>query len=287
MPEIQKALKVVTPPKPGDYLQKAIRGKIIDKTIKHPLSVYPIAAGASCGFVGWLFNMPVLYMAAFACVLAGVLFSVSRIFIFREKMEKEYINKMNIKQKQYEEYLKILLRKELKECCAIEGLEKYAAQGRTQFEQIQEKYTNIQELLKLKISSTELTFARFIGAAEQVNLSVFDNLKSIVAYLKSTGSIHADLIETRLDGKNSNDNLSDDEIKQNNALKKRLQLREEQLNKVKILLAKNESAMTEMEIISAAIAQWQQSGGFAGTDFESAITRLQELAETAHVYDNV
>lgn len=287
MAEIQKALKVVTPPKPGDYLQKAIRGAIIDKTLKHPVAVYPIAIGASCGFIGWLFNMPVLYMAAFASALAGVLFSVSRIFIFREKMEKKYINKMNIKQKQYEEYLKILLRKELKECSTIDGLEKYAAQGRVQFDQIQEKYANIQELLKLKISSTELTFARFIGAAEQVNLSVFDNLKNIVAYLKSTGSIHADLIETRLNEKNDNDNLSDDEIKQNNALKKRLKIREEQLNKVQILLTKNESAMTEMEIISAAIAQWQQSGGFAGTDFESAITRLQELAETAHAYNNV
>ena len=52
-------------------------------------------------------------------------------------------------------------------------------------------------------------------------------------------------------------------------------------------LASNEAAMTEMETISAAIAQWPQDRKFSNSDIESAIAQLHALASQAHNYENL
>lgn len=276
--------KVVTPPKISDYLPEAIQKAVMDVGIKHPATIYPIAIGASCGFVGWLFGLPMLCLAALAGILFGPGWAVFQIFFFHEKIGNRYIRQLNKRQKEYEYHVIELLEKSLMECQAVKGVEEHAAQGVTQFRAVREKLANIQDLLELKLQKEELTFGRFLGAAEQVSLSVLDNLKSITSILKSTGSIQTDYILDRLDMLARREHRTDEDISQEQSLKERLQLQEDQIQKVNSLLTKNEEAMTEMEKISAAVAEWQTGDRFAGTDFESAITRLQELAEQAHEY---
>ncbi|CAB5090331.1 hypothetical protein D3OALGA1CA_5840 [Olavius algarvensis associated proteobacterium Delta 3] len=60
-----------------------------------------------------------------------------------------------------------------------------------------------------------------------------------------------------------------------------------QLRKVDSFLTHNEKAMTEMERISAAVAQWQSGHRFADKEFESAIKQLQKLALKAHEYEEI
>jgi hypothetical protein len=104
--------------------------------------------------------------------------------------------------------------------------------------------------------------------------------------LKSAGSIQPAYIEKRLKAIGKKKEKSDDDMKQVDSLRRRLDLWKTQLRKVERLLASNEEAMTEMEVISAAAAQWKTGPKFSSTDFETAIARLHELARNAHEYDN-
>ncbi len=279
-------LSAVIPPKPGDYLPSAIKKAVISVGAKHPVTVYPIALGFSCAFIGWLFAIPLLIKIGIAGLILGPAYALGAIFIFNKKTSSQYVNLMNKRQKEYERYIKILIKKGLQETKSIPGAEQFAIQGTKQFDDTEEKYQNVKELLDIKLKDTELTYGRFLGAAEQVSLSVLDNLKNVISLIKSAGSIHPDYINKQIKAITSNETMTKEDENQIVTLKQRLDLHGQQFGKVKQLLAKNEEAMTEMEKISAAIADWNTDSKFADTDFENAITRLHELAEQAHIYEN-
>ncbi len=275
----------IKPPETKDFSPKAIRRAVIDTGIKHPATIYPTAIGISSGFVGWLFDLPFLYVVTLVCIVIGHAWAVSQIFFFNTKIESRYIRRLNKRQQEYEQYVRESLKTGLEECRDIKGLENYAIQGIEQCKAIKIKLENIRELLELKLRGGEITFYRFIGAAEQVSLSVLDNLKSVVSTLKSASSINTDYIQDRFGDLTGHEKQTKDDINEENALKKRLKIREKQIHKINRLLTLNEEAMTEMEKISAAVADWQTDSRFADTNFEYAITRLQELAEHAHEYN--
>jgi len=279
---------IVNPPATSDYLPSAIRKKVFETGLKHPFTIYPIAIGVSCAFVGLLFSAPLFYLGALAGILCGAGYGASQIFLFNQKIGAKYIEKLNQRQKQYEHSLKQLLNKGLRECQNIKSSKTYAIKGQEQFHSIDEKLAGIRELLEIKLNTGEMTYHRFLGAAEQVSLSVLDNLKEAVSTMKSMSTIRTDNIRKRLQALNAAENssaLTPHDQKESQVLTKRLQLWQDQSDKISGLLLRNEEAMTEMEQISASVASWQTDGRFADSDFESAIMRLQELASHAHEYN--
>ena len=114
---------------------------------------------------------------------------------------------MNKKLKLFEEDVIKSLQENLEGCTAIKGAEQHARQGAEQFKRMQEKYQNVRELLEQKLSSGELAFGRFIGAAEQVYLSTLDNLKQAVTIMRSAGSIDPVYINERLKHLEVNQNI--------------------------------------------------------------------------------
>ncbi len=274
----------ISPPRPNEYLPGAIQKAVKDEGLKHPATIYPIAIGVSAGIVGWLFNMPYLFIVALVCILLGPIWAIFMMFFLGDKTGKKYIEGLNQRQRAYERHLKKQLEVGLRECQDIEGAGNYAIQGSEQLQGIDVKLKNVMDLLEMKLTPGEITFGRFLGAADQVSLSVLDNIKKIVSILKSVDSIEPEKIQKRLKWISEKETPSSEDGAQEKTLIKRLAIWEEQLQKVNRLLAKNEEAMTEMEKISAAIADWQTDGRFADTDFESAISRLQELAARAHEY---
>ncbi len=261
-------MSVVNPPKLSEYSSQAIQKAVVTDGIKHPATLYPLALGIGCGFIGWLFGTPALYLAAIAGILAGPAWAISRIFFFHEKFGSLYIQKLNKKQKAYEEHIRKNIADRLRECMAIEGRREYAEQGIRQFQEIRGKMTDIREILEMKLSSGELTFGRFLGATEQVFLSVLDNLKSVAGILKSTGTIDTDYIHNRLKDIAHKDEQNHDDLEQENTLKQRLDLYDSQQKKVNALLSKNEKAITELENLSAAVAQWRTVGQLADMDYQ-------------------
>ncbi len=280
-----KGIKNLTPPTVREYLPGTISKKVYSRGMTHPLTLYPLAIGAGMGVTGFLFNLPMLYIGSVAGLFIGTLCGIALIFFMHDTVGKKYIAELNRRQKNYELYIKRMLKKELAECLEIDGADAYAVQGREHFDMIDEKLRNVQEILDLKIDESELTYERFMGAADQVVLSVLDNLKDVVTTLKSAGSIDAGYIRGKLLNLEDLPDGNDKEM-QKRTLLKRLDLRNSQFEKVTALLTKNEVAMTEMENISAAVSEWQTDDSFAEIDFESAISRLQELAEQAHIYNN-
>ncbi len=282
---MSKALTPINPPKPGDYGPSAIRGAVLDAGLKHPATIYPIALGAGAGVVGFLFGIQSLYFAAAAGIAGGPLWAAIQILLLGGRNGRQYIKGLNGHQEEYERYLIDMIEENLEECRRVKGTKDQARLGIEQLKRIREKFDNVRELLEIKLKGEELTYGRFFGAAKQVSLSVMDNLKNTAGLLKSAGSIRPEYILERLDKLAGSVRQTDAEAKQEKALEESLELYKTQLSKVDSLLTKNEEAMTELEKISAAIAEWQTDGRFSDTDFEFALTRLQELAERAHEYN--
>lgn len=283
--EDTKACKA--PPRPEEYLPAAIQKAVVQSGMKHPVTLYPVALGVSAGIVGMLFNIPLLLGAGFGLGLIGPVWAVMQIFFRHEALGSQYLNMLHRKQTQYEAFLVDQIETGLKECARTNELREKATTGIAQLKSIRVKLANVQELLGMKLSPNEITYGRFVGAAEQVSLSVLDNLNTAVGLLKSATSIEPDYIHRRLKEINAKKNIAQEEEDQCKSLQERMNLWNSQLKKVDQLMARNEEAMTEMERISAAVAQWQTGRKFAGSDFESAIKQLHALALQAHEYENV
>ncbi len=277
----------VLPPKPDEYLPAAIQKAVVQTGIKHPATIYPIALGVSSAVVGALFETPALLAAALGLGLAGSLWAVSTIFFRHESIGSKYLDQLHRKQKRYESFLVKQIAADLRECRRTDGLKEAASQGIDQLKSIQIKLANVKELLEMKLRPNEITFGRFLGAAEQVSLGVLDSLATLAGLLKSSASIEPEYITRRLAQLSEKPEQNEDDQSQRKALEDRLALWEDQLRKANQLMARNEEAMTELERVSAAVAQWNSGHKFSTNDLEGTIKRLQELAAQAHEYDQI
>jgi hypothetical protein len=276
-----------TPPRSDDYLPAAIQRAVVRHGLKHPLTIYPIALGVSAGVVGGLFNLPGLLMAALGLGLVGPLWGVAQVFFRHDVLGSRYLGTLHRRQKRYEAFLVDQIESGLEQCSRIEELHAKATTGIAQLKSIRVKLANVQELLDMKLRPNEITYGRFLGASEQVSLSVLDNLNTVVSLLKSAASIETQYIHARLEQIKAAKQTGKAEADQRRSLQERLNLWDSQMQKIDQLMARNEEAMTEMERISAAVAQWQAGPKFAAGDFESAIKQLHELAVQAHEYNNI
>jgi len=283
-PELLEGSKL---PGPADYMPEAIQKAVVQRGLKHPSTIYPIALGVSAGIVGALFQAPLFLGAGLLLGLAGPAWAVYQVFFRHETLGSQYLEGLHRQQKKYEQHLIGQIETGLKTCAKRESLAQYADTGLAQFDSIQMKLANVKELLGMKLKTGEITYGRFLGAAEQVSLSVLDNLNSVVSVLKSAESIDPAYIESRLKDIAGKPERSTEDEAQRKSLQERLDLWNSQLQKVDSFLTHNEKAMTEMERISAAVAQWQSDHRFADKEFESAIKQLQELALKAHEYEDI
>ncbi len=278
-------LKQKEPPKISDFSNESINKAVYKTGLTHWLTLYPPAIGIPCGLAGLLFNSPLVCAVGFGACFVSLGNAVVNIFFRKDKIANNYLEELNKKLKKQETYILRSLDKNLKKCASIKGVEDQAQQGIKQFKKIKEKYKNVHELLEQKLNKGEITFGRFIGAAEQVYLSTLDNLKQIVSTLQSAGSIDPGYIKKRLQELTKKSHQKESDIKEIETLNKRLALWEEQLKKTSELLSDNEEAMTKMEETTAAIASIQTGSGFAATDLETAMKQLQELAQRAQIYN--
>jgi len=158
----------------------------------------------------------------------------------------------------------------------------YAKQGVQQFAIAQKGFDVLQEILAEKLSPQELFFGRFLGTAEQLHLAILDNIREIASLLKSVGVIDADYIEDRLKKlsrleKEGKFTKADEEERE--ALGASLGIREEQFEKINVLLTRNEEALTALDRTRAEVAQMRTSAsGEATMDLETARAELERLA---------
>jgi hypothetical protein len=275
-----------TPPPLSDYSAEAMRRAVRSESLTHPLVLYPTAVGVLSGLAAMIYNMPLLFLGMGGLLAVGAGTSVVNYFFRSEALTGKYLAQLAEKYRREREERIATLKDDLSVCEKVVGAEQYSRQGREQFERVAMKFRRLNELLQKKFKVGELTYGSFLGAAEQVHLSVLDNLVRMVLLIKSAEAIDPAYISARLSDLKALKKISPADEREYLSLAKRLDLRERQLDQINTLLTENEESMTVIDETIAAVAAVQTGRGLAEVDLQSAMTHLKEIAGRAKLFDN-
>ncbi len=267
-----------------DYSQDAMRRHVLRHGLTHWLTLYPPALGLPLGFAAYLFNTPLLYLAALGGLALGMTSAVVNIFFRGEALSARYLQELAGQLREQERQALEGLRRELEQARTVPGAEDHAGQAVEQLDRMRDKVDKLRRLLTEKFQPGELSYGRFLGAAEQVQLGGFDNLRRIASLLQSVGGIDLAYIEKCLRPLDRAASLSEADRKERETLLRRRQLRISQLEQVNELLTANEEAMTAIQETAAAVAAMSTDRPLAKGDLETAITQLQQVAARAKQY---
>ena len=250
--------------------------------LTHWLTLYPSALALPLGFAAYLFNTPALYLGLIGGLALGAGSAVVNIFFRAEALSARYLRELTKATHAQKMQMLEHLRSDLAQGGTVPGAESYAEQGLEQFERMRLRFDKLRSLLAVKFQQGELSYSRFLGAAEQVYLGSLDNLQRIVSLLESAGGIDVSYIERRL--ANLEGLHGEADRKERQTLLRRQQLRAKQLEQINELLTANEEAMTALEETVASVAAMSAGTAFAKGDFDTAIAQLQQVAARARQY---
>lgn len=155
-------------------------------------------------------------------------------------------------------------------------------EGIGQVKMIRQKYRNLAEVLKRRLDSGELTHRRYLAMAESVYLASLENLHDVAISLRSISTIDPEALSLRLLDLKKEDGFTVPEAI--SALEERRRLYEEQRLGIARLLGQTESAMTTLDMASAALARTRISKGLTDSSIEEAMKDLEELASRTGKY---
>ena len=260
-----------------DLSTAAINTAVVSRSLQHPSFVYPAALGTLGGLGALLFGGPTLLIAgaAVAATAAAVGLGVNCV-LRREAIAKEYVEYA---------HSQILAERTAMLQELEEDLKKAANKDATrQFERFREKIRAFEEVLGDKLQAGELTYARFLGIAEQVYLSAIDNLRGVVAAARSERAIDESYIGGRIAEIEKAPKRSDAKERELAGLKEQLRVDTEQKAKIEGLLAQNEEALGRFDAAIAAIGDMKTGAEGATMDMESAMSELARIAKRARDY---
>jgi hypothetical protein len=268
-----------------DFGTESIRQAVRRESLFHPMVLYPTAIGMLSGFAAMLYDLPMLFLGMGGLLAVGAGTSVINYFFRGQAISGKYLEKLAQKYQKERERMLETLTADLQHCATVAGAEQYGNQGQLQFAGIDRKYNRLRDLLQKKFRIGELTYGSFLGAAEQVHLSVVDNLLRIVSLVQSAEAIDPEYIAARIKDVQSLKKVTEADEREYETLRKRLELRENQLQQVNTLLTENEESMTVMDETIAAIADIQTGKGLADSDLQSAMTHLKEIAGRTKLFN--
>jgi hypothetical protein len=266
----------------ADFSLHAVGKAVLANTLQHPLTLYPMVLGVLGTAATLLLDFPfTVLVGSVAAMGGGVMSWIVNFFFRRDDFARRYLQDRQEAVALRRMELLETLREELMQYRATPGAGKFSEQGIQQLEQIQKRLAALREILADKVGSGELIHSRYLGVAEQVYLSVLDNLGDMIPILKSAGTIDADHISGRLKELNRLENPTDADREEVETLTKRTALRAEQLQRANVLLTRNEEALTHLDDATAAVANMDTDEAQASIDLEAAIEELQRLAKIA------
>lgn len=279
----RKKAGIPGPPSIEDFSKKAVTKAVLKTTLQHPLSLYLSGVGLLGWFaVGVLGPSSIAVTAAIGGTTIGIGSWIVNFFLRGDSLAQKYIETVHQEMEEYRRRVTLSLVKELEQWQRLPGAEDYVAQGINQFQDIQEKIDNFREVLGKKLNHQEMTFSRYLGSAEQVYLSVLDNLEKTAAILESISTIDVAYIGDRLLALKKLKTPATADKEERETLLERRKLRDDKLQEVNVLLTENEQAMTEIEKATVSLVEISRSR--AKVDMETARKQLEELASRAHQY---
>ncbi len=260
-----------------DISSNAIKKAVINTTLQKPFTIYPAAIGILGGFYILLFGVNIIGLSAligggsiaifnwvYEYFIKGHRHAVEFIRLYRKQLEKRRVEALSE------------LETELK------GIKN--DQAFNQVKLFRNKYDNFHTILERKLDSSEITYNRYLTIAEQVFLNGLDNLENAALSLKSISTISSERIKSNISElqKNNNEHA---EV-QINELQMRLDLRNQQLERVGDLLTTNEKALTQLDQVATKIANIDTKQNRAQVDMEDAMEELNRLISRAEQYSN-
>lgn len=154
----------------------------------------------------------------------------------------------------------------------------------SQYEASEERFERFQELLETKFERTELTYDRYLSAAENLHRAVLDHLRDVAGMLNSLDALDAPAARRDLAHLEARSAPTEDETRTLEGLRERLAIAERTTSEVRARLSFNEEALTEMDRVNLALASIKTSKHDAGIDLESTLEEVRVLAERAKKY---
>jgi hypothetical protein len=278
-----KKAELPDPPGIEDFSKTAVTKAVLRTTLQHPVSLY----GTGVGLLGWL-ALGVLGMSTPAAVAAiggttlGLGSWIVNFFLRGDTLAQNYIDTIQQEMDAYKQRVTLNLVRDLEKWKRLPGAEDYVEQACSQFQDIQDKIVNFRDVLGKKLNPREVTFSRYLGSAEQVYLSVLDNLDKMASILESISTIDVAYVEERLQALKKLKTPAPADEEERKTLIERRTLRDDKLQEVNVLLTENEQAITEIEKATVSLVAITRSR--AAVDMDTARKQLEELASRAKQY---
>ncbi len=270
-----------------EFSREATKKAVLKAGLEHPVTMFSTGVGVLGALAVGLFGAATLPVAATVGGLGlGMGSLLYNYFVRGGTLADQHIKKI------YED----LAKQRLKVMQALEKnfkrlgdkaqgeVAEQAEQGGEQFTQAVERFESLKKTLDEKLSPGELTYGRYLGAAEQVYLSVLDNLSIMAALLQSVAAIDTRYIASRMKALLAMSSPKPADKEELKTLEERERVAKETLDKVNDLVTRNEVAITQMDKLGAALAELRTLPGGASVDLDTAIQEMEELAKQAYRY---
>lgn len=256
-----------------DLSPRSIKTAVAKSAVQKPLVVYPVAVTALGVLFGSIFDFGLL---ATIPIVGGAIVSAGSYFWNVVANGSENANA-------YIQAYRLELEEQLRQ--TLEGLKKELdeighQEAHKQVSLFQKKYSVFKEVLNKKMEVGELTYNRYLSIAEQVFLGGLDNIENAALALRSVSTIDTNRIQTELS------KLSNDDSLKKNELTSRLRLHDEQIQRAQQLLLENETALTQLDLVTSKIANINTKQQRAEIDLEDAMKELRRLIERTESYSN-
>jgi len=229
-------------------MQEPINKAVLSRTLQHPVTLYSTTVGCLSGLVAALWGSPAAVYMAIGGLAVGTGSWIINYFYRGDVFAAQYVREVQRALEEHKQKVCETAIAQLSKYKEMRGAEDLVAQALEQFGKIQERYRMFQEMLADKLKPGELTYGKYLSAAEQVYLAVLDNLQDILPILESANGIDLDYIDERLAQLKCSPPLEkggqggfSDEIK---TLEERKELRDDQLRNIGVLLTDNEEAIS-------------------------------------------
>ena len=255
-----------------DFSEAAAQKAAFSETLQHPLTIWPPAFGILSAFAAGLFtaaSAPLLGLVAVGGIGIGAANWACRYLGGKEAyMQKHY----DLLHQQFEK-----LKKD-KSGSLVKDLRKQGcAQGSEQVAQFETKFTNLREVLERVLSPTELTFSRYLSAAELVYTSGIENLERIITITTTIADIDREELEgkiVKLEARTDRGEAGGRTLK---ALQDRAKLYDDGEAEIAELLSRNEEALTAIDATGVAVGKITSSNGNTSGNLELAMGDLINL----------
>ena len=216
-------------------------------------------ASASIGILGILWGSLFSNTVALTIGGVGLLCGIST-FLFNKFKRVPYLTEKQILKVRAEQKERIIQKLN---SLGPELITLDCHQGADQVERLKTKFEDLNTLIMEKLNSKDAQAQRIAGLAEKLYLATIENLDQARQILKSVSNIDLDYIAEQTARAHSHE--------EKDSLEERKQLKLSGIHEAEECIAKNEIAMTKLNLISMQLAKQKQGSHF---DMESSLHEI-------------